>query len=161
MKLNKYGDPNPIEKPEPIIKNIKLIDGINFKVEGIKIIATNITSDLVEKNKKIKDISEAFIIDKNALKSNIINIYLNDKIFTNDYITSEYGGNLIRLDLLIDQISINSYDKTIFEWNSLYKKQTAICVSKSIENTLKEPDVIPINKKRRLIHTIYLKTTGY
>jgi hypothetical protein len=95
------------------------------------------------------------------LKKNLINVYITDKIFTNDFINAEHGGNLIRLDFVIDQVSIQPYDKTIFEWVSLYKNQTAICVSKSIENALMDVNVIPSNEKRRLIHTVFIKTACY
>jgi hypothetical protein len=163
MKLDKYGEPIPEEVKQPIIKNFKLNHGVNYKIENIKVIATNITADFVEQKKKIsgKDISEAFLVDEKALKSNLNNIYLTDKIFTNDFITAEHGGNLIRLDFVVDQVSIPPYDKTIFEWASLYKNQTAECVSKSIENALWDVNVVPKNDKRRLIHTIFIKTSSY
>jgi hypothetical protein len=163
MKLDKYGEPIPEEEKQPIIKNFKLNHGENYKVENIRVIATNITADFVEQKKKIsgKDISEAFVVDEKALKNNIVNIYLTDKIFTNDFITAEYGGNLIRLDFVIDQVSIQPYNKTIFEWVSLYKNQTADCVSKSIENALMDVNVVPTNEKRRLLHTVFVKTATY
>jgi hypothetical protein len=163
MKLDKYEEPIPKEEKQPIIKNFKLNHGVNYKIENIKVIATNITADFVKQKKRIsrKDISEAFLVDKKALENNLINIYLTDKIFTNDFITAEHGGNLIRLDFVIDQVSIQPYEKTIFEWVSLYKDQTAICVSKSIENALKDVNVVPTNVKRRLIHTVFLKTDSY
>jgi hypothetical protein len=163
MKLDKYEEPIPGEEKLPIIKNFKLNHGVNYKIENIKVIATNITADFVEQKKKIsgKDISEAFLVDEKALKNNLINIYLTDKIFTNDFITAEYGGNLIRLDFVIDQVSIQPHDKTIFEWISIYKNVTAICVSKSIENALMDVNVVPTNEKRRLLHTVFVKTATY
>ena len=163
MKLDKYGEPIPEEEKQPIIKNFKLNHGGNYKIENIKVIATNITADFVEQKKKIsgKDISGAFLVDEKALKNNLINIYLTDKIFTNDFITAEYGGNLIRLDFVIDQVSIQPHDKTIFEWISIYKNVTAICVSKSIENALMDVNVVPTNEKRRLLHTVFVKTATY
>jgi hypothetical protein len=163
MKLDKYGEPIPQEEKQPIIKNFKLNHGVNYKVENIKVIATNITADFVEQKKKIsgKDISEAFVVDEKALKINLINIYLTDKIFTNDFINAEHGGNLIRLDFVIDQVSIQPYDKSTFEWISLYKNETATCVSNSIENALMDVNVVPTNEKRRLIHTVFIKTGSY
>lgn len=163
MKLDKYGEPIPEEEKQPFVKNFKLNNGVNYKVENIKVIATNITADFVadKKNTKGKDISAAFIVDEKALKKNLINVNLTDKIFTNDFINDEHGGNLIRLDFVIDQVSLQPYDKTIFEWLSLYKNQTAICVSKSIENALTDVNVIPSNEKRRLIHTVFIKTACY
>lgn len=163
MKLDKYGEPIPEEDKQPILKNFRLNHGVNYKVENIEIIATNITSDFVELKKNIsgKDISEAFIVDNIALKSNLINIYLTDKIFSNDFLSAEHGGNLIRLDFIIDEISLIPYDQTLFEWNSLYKNQTSICISKSVENALLDVNVIPTNNNRRLIHTVFLKSGPY
>jgi hypothetical protein len=163
MKLDKYGEPIPEEEKQPFVKNFKLNHGVNYKVENIKVIATNITADFVadKKNIKGKDISAAFVVDENALKNNLINVNLTDKIFNNDFINAEHGGNLIRLDFVIDQVSIQPYDKSIFEWVSLYKNETAICVSKSIENALLDVNVIPSNEKRKLIHTVFIKTTSY
>jgi hypothetical protein len=163
MKLDKYGEPIPEEEKQPFVKNFKLNHGVNYKVENIKVIATNITADFVAEKKSIKgkDISAAFVLDEKALKKNLINLYLTDKIFTNEFITNEHGGNLIRLDFVIDQVSLKPYDKTIFEWMSLYKNDSAICVSKSIENALLDLSVIPSNEKRRLIHTVFIKTASY
>jgi hypothetical protein len=163
MKLDEYGEPIPEEEKQPIVKNLKLNHGVNYKVENIKVIATNITADFVadKKNIKGKDISAAFIIDEKALKKNLINVYLTDKIFANNFINAEYGANLIRLDFVIDQISLQPYDKRIFEWPSLYKNEQAICVSKSIENALLDMKVIPSNEKRKLIHTVFIKTAKY
>lgn len=163
MKLDEYGEPIPEEEKQPILKNFKLNHGVNYKVENIKVLATNITADFVEQKKKISgmDISEAFVVDEKALKNNLINIFVTDKIFSNNFLTADHGGNLIRLDFVIDQISLQPYDKTIFEWLSLYKSETAICVSKSIENALLDVNVIPSNEKRKLIHTVFIKTASY
>ena len=163
MNLDKYGEPIPEEEKQHILKNFKLNHGVNYKVENIKVIATNITADFVDQKKKISgmDISEAFVVDEKTLKNNLINIFVTDKIFSNNFLTADHGGNLIRLDFVIDQISLQPYDKTIFEWLSLYKSETAICVSKSIENALLDLSVIPSNEKRRLIHTVFIKTASY
>lgn len=163
MKLDKYGEPIPEEEKQPILKNFKLNHGVNYKVENIKVIATNITADFVDQKIIIsgKDISEAFVVGEKALKNNLINIFVTDKIFSNNFLTAYHGGNLIRLDFVIDQISLQPYDKTIFEWLSLYKSETAICVSKSIENALLDVNVIPSNEKRKLIHTVFIKTASY
>jgi len=163
MKLDKYGEPIPKEVKLPIILNFKINQGVNYKVENIKVIATNITVDFVDQKKNIKgkDISAAFVIDEKALKKNLINVHLTDKMFSNDFINAEHGGNLIRLDFVIDKVNLQPYDKTIFEWVSLYKNNTAICVSKSIENALLDANVIPSNEKRRLIHTVFIKTASF
>lgn len=163
MKLDKYNEPIPEEEKQPFVKNFKLNHGVNYKVENIKVIATNITADFVANKKSIKgkDVSSAFVVDKNALKKNLINVYLSDKIFTNDFLNAEHGGNLIRLDFVIDQVSIQPYNKTIFEWVSLYKNEPAICVSKSIENVLTDLEVVPSNEKKRLIHTVFINTASY
>jgi hypothetical protein len=163
MKLDKYGEPIPKEVKLPIILNFKINQGVNYKVENIKVIATNITVDFVDQKKNIKgkDISAAFVIEEKALKKNLINVHLTDKMFSNDFINAEHGGNLIRLDFVIDKVNLQPYDKTIFEWVSLYKNNTAICVSKSIENALLDANVIPSNEKRRLIHTVFIKTASF
>jgi hypothetical protein len=163
MKLDQYDVPIPEEEMQPIVKNFKLNHGVNYKVEKIKVIATNITADFVAHKKNIngKDISAAFVIDEKALKMNLIHVYLTDKIFTNDFINAEHGGNLIRLDFVIDHVSIQPYDKTIFEWISPYKNQTAICVSKSIENALLDINVVPSNERRKLLHTVFIKTSSF
>lgn len=163
MKLDEYGEPLPGEHKQPIVRNIKLNNGFNYKVEDLSIRATNITDDFIEKKKIISgsDISSAFEIDKKALKSNIINIYLKDKIFENDFINDTNGFNLIRLDFLIDKVSIQPYDDNDFQWLSLYRNDNAICVSKSIDNALRDVEVIPNNPNRRIIHTVYIQTAGY
>ena len=163
MKLDKYGEPIPGEDKQPFVKSFKLNHGIRYKVENIKVIDTNITADFVAEKKNVKgmDISAAFIVGDKALQKNLINIYLTDKIFTADFINADYGGNLIRLDFVIDQASILPYDKTIFDWASLYKNEAAICVSKSIENVLRDVNIIPSNEKRRLIHTVFIRTASY
>jgi hypothetical protein len=167
MKLDNHQQPIPGENEEAIIKNFKLNHGVNYKVEKIKVIATNITADFVAQKKNIsgKDISEAFIIKPNPIQNNdLINIYLTDKIFEDGFLYTEddkLGGNLIRLDFVIDQVSLKPYDPSIFEWNSLYKNKTAICVSLSIDNALLDINVAPSNEKRKIIRTVFIKTQNY
>lgn len=163
MNLDKYGEPIPEEERQHIVKNFKLNHGVNYKIEDIKIVATNITADFVEKKEKIsgKDISDAFLVDEKDLQKNLINIYLTDKIFSDNFLTAEHGGNLIRLDFVIDKVSLQPFDRINFEWISLYKNETAICVSKSIENALLDTSVLPSNEKRKLIHTVFIKTASY
>jgi hypothetical protein len=163
MKLDNYGESIPEEDKQPILRNFSFNNGENYKIENIKILATNITSNFIDDNQGFqdKDISDAFIVDDNALNSNKLNVYLTDKIFTDGYLSSDLGGNLIRMDFIIDEVSIKSYDNTIFEWPSLHKNQTAICVSKSIENALLDLNVIPTNDRRKIIHTVFLKTATY
>ena len=167
MKLDNHQQPIPGENEEAIIKNFKLNHGVNYKVEKIKVIATNITADFVAQKKNIsgKDISEAFIIKPNPIQNNdLINIYLTDKIFEDGFLYTKddtLGGNLIRLDFVIDQVSLKPYDPSIFEWNSLYNNKTAICVSKSIKNALLDVNVDPSNEKRKIIRTVFIKTQNY
>lgn len=163
MKLDEYGESLPGEDKQPLIKNIRINNGFNYKVEDIKIVATNITDDIIKKNKIISgnDISSAFEVDRKALKNNVINIYLTEKIFDNDFINDTYEGNLIKIDFLINSVNIQPYDEKIFQWLSLYRNDTAICVSKSIDNAIRDIDVIPSNPKRRVIHTVFLKTASF
>lgn len=175
MKLDKYGQPILEEKPEPLISNIKFNHGNNYKIKDIEIIATNITGkylsmdtistedlkiDINTIDTKDIDISSGFILDKEALKTNKINVMLTEKIFTKGYLHNKnYGGNLIRLDFVIKEVYLEPFMASNFEWISIYPKiGTATCVSKSIDNALRDVDVVPTNPKRRVIHTIFIKT---
>lgn len=173
MKLDKYGEPLPEEEPVPLIKNLIINDGVNYRIDNIQIKATNITSrylsidrdasenlklDSVEITNDI-DISSGFMLDKNAFKNHRLNVMLTDKIFTEGYLNSDFGGNLIRLDFVIANVGIESFDNKIFEWQSIWNtNQTAISVSKSIDNALRDINVIPSG---RIIHTIFIKTEAY
>ena len=174
MKLDKYGEPIPKEEPEPLIKNIVFNDGNNFFIDDVEVVATNITArylsidcDAAENLKldceEIKpndvDMSEGFSLDKDALKSRKLNVFLTDKIFK--YLTSEYGGNIIRLDFVVTKAGLQNYDSDMFSWQSLYNPDKATCVSKSIDNALHDIDIVPMSKDRRVIHTVIIKTEAY
>jgi hypothetical protein len=79
----------------------------------------------------------------------------------NDFTNDTYEGNLIKIDFLINSVNIQPYYEKIFQWLSLYRNDTAICVSKSIDNAIRDVDVIPSNPKRRVIHTVFLKTASF
>lgn len=166
MKLDKYGEPIPEEKSEPLISNLILVNGENFKINDIQVEATNITSKyLALEDSSVTaneiNISDGFVLDKVALKSNKLNVLLTDKIFTESYLLGkEYGGNLIRLDFVITQIELNPYESNVFEWQSIWSSNNAICVSKSIDNALRDVNVIPTAPNRRVIHTIFIKTAS-
>lgn len=175
MKLNEYNEPVPEEKPEPLISNLIFNDGENYKISDIQIVATNITTKYISKdtiaaddlgldvstiNPTEIDISNGFMLDKEALKGNKLNVLLTDKIFTEGYLFGkEYGGNLIRLDFVITQIELNPIPND-FEWQSIWSSNNAICVSKSIDNALRDVNVIPTTPNRRVIHTIFIKTAS-
>lgn len=167
MKLDKYGEPIPEEKSEPLISNLILVNGENFKINDIQVEATNITSKyLALEDSSVTaneiNISDGFVLDEVALKSNKLNVLLTDKIFTEGYLLDkEYGGNLIRLDFVITQIELNPYESNVFEWQSIWSTNNAICVSKSIDNAIRDVNVIPTSPNRRVIHTIFIKTESY
>jgi hypothetical protein len=166
MKLDKYGELLPEEEPTPLLKNLVFNDGENYIVNDIKIVATNITSSYLSLDDntitpKDIDMSEGFTLDKNALKNHQLNVMLTDKIFKDNRLTDEYGGNLIRLDFVVTQVGLQSFNPDIFTWQSLWNKDKAICVSKSIENVLSDIKIVPTNKDRKVIHTVFLKTESY
>lgn len=167
MKLDKYGEPIPEEKSEPLISNLILVNGENFKINDIQVEATNITSKyLALEDSSVTaneiNISDGFVIDKVALKSKKLNVSLTDKIFTEGYLLDyEYDGILIRLDFVITQIELNPYESNVFEWQSIWSMNNAICVSKSIDNALRDINVIPTSPNRRVIHTIFIKMESY
>lgn len=176
MKLNEYNEPVPEEKPEPLISNLIFNDGENYKISDIQIVATNITTKYISKDTIAADdlgldvstinptetnISDGFILDKEALKSNKLNVMLTDAIFTDGHLFDKYyGGNLIRLDFVITQVGLNPINQNDFEWPSIWSPNNAICVSKSIDNALRDVNVIPTAPNRRVIHTIFIKTAS-
>jgi hypothetical protein len=175
MKLDEYGEPLPEEKPVPIIKNLVFNDGENYFINDVEIVATNITAQYLSKdcdaaeNLKLDckdinldpiDMSEGFKLDKNALKNHKLNVLLTDKVF--DYLTDEYGGNLIRLDFVVTKVGLqDNFDYDMFTWQSLNNNEKAICVSKSIENVLYDVEIVPTSKDRKIIHTVFLRTESY
>ncbi|MDR1881836.1 MAG: hypothetical protein LBR26_03525 [Prevotella sp.] len=166
MKLDEYGEPLPEEKPVPLIKNLIFNDGENYLIGNVQIVATNITSRylaLEDNTITVKDIdiSDGFMLDKKALQSHKFNVMLTDKIFTDGYLDNGFGGNLVRLDFVITNVSLKSYDPAMFEWQSIWSPNTAICVSKSIDNALRDVKVVPTCSNRKVIHTVFLKTESY
>jgi len=177
MKLDKYGEPVSEEKPEPLISNIIFNNGENYKIRDIQIVATNITTKYISKDTIAADdlemdistinpteinISDGFMLDKEALKGNKLNVLLTHKIFTDGYLLDkDYGGNLIRLDFVITQVESNPMNLNDFEWQSIWSTNNAICVSKSIDNAIRDVNVIPTSPNRRVIHTIFIKTESY
>lgn len=177
MKLDKHLNPIPGEIPEPLIRNLVINQGENYKISDIQIVATNITTKYISKdtiaaddlemdistiNPTEIDISNGFMLDKEALKGNKLNVLLTDKIFTDGYLLDkDYGGNLIRLDFVITQVESNPMNLNDFEWQSIWSTNNAICVSKSIDNAIRDVNVIPTSPNRRVIHTIFIKTESY
>jgi hypothetical protein len=171
MKLDKYGAPFQDEKPLPLIKNLTFNEGENYTINDVEIVATDITARYLALSDSLWEepvpeeinISDGFLIDKEALQNRSLNVMLTDKIF--NYLTDEFGGNLIRLDFVITQVGLKTpYDPDMldmFAWQSLYNKDKAICVAKSIDNVLRDIEIVPTNKDRRVIHTVFLKTASY
>lgn len=164
MKLDKYGELTPNEEPLPLIKNLIFNDGDNYIITDVEVTATNITARyLALEDSSITpndiDISKGFALDKIALQDHKLNVILTEEIF--NLLTNEYGGNLIRLDFVVTNTKLKDYDTGIFKWQSLHQNDTAICVSKSIENVLTDIEIIPTNKDERVIHTVFIKTEAY
>jgi hypothetical protein len=165
MKLDRYGELLPEEEPVPIIKNLVLHDGEDYFIDDVEIVATNITAQYLALDDNTitpdnVDMSEAFKLDKNALKDHKLNVLFTDKVF--HYLTDEYGGNLIRLDFVITKVGLqNNYNAEMFTWQSLYNNEEAICVAKSIDNVLHDVEIAPTSKNRRIIHTVFIKTESY
>ena len=171
MKLDEYDEPLEGEKAIPIITNIDLLNGEDYIISDIEIVATNITSQYMAIDDKTItpnniDISECFRLDKTALKNNKLNVYITNKIFDPDkeYITDPngYGGNLIRLDFVVTKVGLQSnFNFDMFTWQSLWGTDKAICVAKSIDNVLHDVEIAPTCKDRNIIHTIFLRTEVY
>jgi len=172
MKLDKYGQPNG-DEPVPLIHNLFFNEGNNYNVTDVAIKATNITEKylfidsvaafnmgLTINEPKEVDMSEGFMLDKNALQNSELKVFLTDKIF--DYLTDEFCGNLIRLDFVIKDVEIKPFQPDMFTWQSLFGNGEAICVSQSIVNALRDTEVVPHRAaNRRVIHTIFFKTEKY
>lgn len=163
LKLDEYGNLIDGETPLPIIRNLIFVDGENFLIDEIKIVATNITTQyqaiedsLITPN--IIDMSEAFTLDKNDLKNKKLSVFVNDKIF--NYLNDE-DGNLIRLDFVVKEARIRNYDEQMFIWKSQTNNEDADCIKNSIEYLLIDKEIVPTTKDRRIIHTIFLKTECY
>ena len=165
MKLDEYGNPLPEEEPLPLIDNLIFNDGENYVITDVKIEATNITAQYLALEDsgitaKVIDMSQGFEIDQDALQKNKLTVFLTKKIF--DYLTDEYGGNLIRLDFVVTGAKLKSYEEEVFMWQSVDRNtQQATCVAKSIENALYDMSVVPMTNNRRVIHTVFIKTEAY
>jgi len=165
MKLDQYGELLYSEKPVPLLKNLVFNNGEDYFIDDVEIVATNITSQyLALEDSTIKtnniDMSEGFKLDKIALKNHKLNVFLTEKIF--DFLINEYDGNLIRLDFVITKVGLqDNFNYDMFTWQSLYNNEKAICVAKSIDNVLRDIEVVPTNKDRRIIHTVFIKTEAY
>ena len=176
MGLNKFGSPISGIDPEPLIQNLFLTDGNNYNVKDMEVVAADITARYLSNDCNAAgylglncpdilpndvDISEGFRLDKAALQNRELKVFLTDKIF--NHLTNGYSGNVIRLDFVITDAEMKPVDAGAFTWESLFNRgEAAICVSKSIENALRDPEVMPHRAKdRRLIHTVFIKTEPY
>lgn len=170
MKLDNHNKLIEDEKPIPIVDGLKLYDGNNYSIDNIKIRATNVSKQYLSKQEKDDglndsplDISDAFEVKMNAEKE--ISIFFNKNILSNKclyYNKEGFEENLLRVDLVVDISEIKKYDETVFQWNSIQKgkstDQISICVSKSIENVLKDIEIVPDG---RVLYTIYIQTPSF
>jgi hypothetical protein len=164
MKLDDHGQLISGEIPVPLIKNLSFKNGKNYIIQDVRIKATNITAQYLSLMDstiipETIDMSVGFKLDKDLMKENKLNVFLTDKVF--GFLKDEYGGNLIRLDFVVTEASIQNYEADMFSWPSLQNKEDAICVSKSIENVLNDLEIVPTSKDRKVIHTIFIKTEAY
>lgn len=168
MAIDENGNAIEGQNALPLLKDIEFIEGENYIINDIDIVATNITSqykalDDTTIARKDIDMSECFRLDKKALKDNKLNVYLTDKIFDSDkeYITDPngFGGNLIRLDFVIKTVGLKpNFNFDMFTWQSLWSPDKATCVAKSIDNVLHDIEIAPTANDRKTIHTVFLKT---
>lgn len=164
MNLDEHGELISGGIPVPLIKNLSFKNGKNYIVKDVQIKATNITTQYVSLvdstiTPQTIDMSEGFKLDKELMKENKLNVFLTDKVF--QYLTDDYGGNLIRLDFEVTEAGLQNYEANMFSWPSLHSNEDAICVSKSIENVLRDLEIVPTSKDRKVIHTIFIKTAAY
>lgn len=168
MAIDENGNAIVGQDALPLLKDIEFIEGENYIINDIDIVATNITSqykalDDTTIARKDIDMSECFRLDKKALKDNKLNVYLTVKIFDSnkEYITDPngFGGNLIRLDFVIKTVGLKpNFNFDMFTWQSLWSSDKATCVAKSIDNVLHDIEIAPTANDRKTIHTVFLKT---
>jgi hypothetical protein len=167
MKLDEYGQPlindegTGAANPIPLVQNLVFNEGENYAITDVEVIATNITTQYANTTNTVipVDITDGFLIDKDSLKNNKLNVFVTEKIFNS--LTNEFDRNLIRLDFVVTKAARKLYDADIFTWQSLYDGNKATCVSKSIENVLADIEIVPISSNRRVIHTVFLNTQSY
>ena len=174
MKLDKFNKPmrDDEEGPLPLIDGLVVNNGNNYSVTNLSWHATNITKPfLMEQEKgdsltfdKMEewDLTDAFMVEMN--EDNEVSVYLTPKILTSKHLYGEkegFRGNLIRLDIDIDQCAVQEFDEAAFQWKSLgkdYQGKDAICVSLSIDNALKDLSVIPTTGDRKHLYTVFIQT---
>lgn len=172
MKLDEYGEPLENDegtgksRPVPLIQNLCINEGANYSISDVEIEATNISSQYVALDDKTVTpntdnvIKDGFSVDKKALERGVLNVYVTDKIF--DYLTDDYGGNLIRLDFVVTQTRTKPFCEDMFKWSSICTHSDAICVSQSIENVLNDVDInLATAENRKIIYTVFLNTQSY
>jgi hypothetical protein len=159
MKLNEHFNPIQGETPIPLIQNLFFNKGENYVITDVEVIATNITAQYLNGEKSV-EIKDGFIIDKKEIRQGKLNVFVTEKVF--DYLTYQYGGNLIRLDFVATQAIPKEYNSDMFIWQSLYQPDKATCVSKSIENVLMDIGINPSTaNNHRVIYTVFLNTQAY
>lgn len=170
MKLDNHNKVIDDETPISIVDGLKLSDGNNYSINNITVRATNISKLYLSKQEEDKslnaepiDISDAFEVKLNAQKE--ISILLNKNILSTRILYNSkegFEGNLIRLDLIAANTSIKKYDEKVFQWITVQRgKPTgkiANCVSLSLDNVLKDIEIIPDG---RTLYTIYIQTPSF
>lgn len=174
MKLDKYNKPmkDDEEGPLPLIDGLVVNNGINYSVSNLSWHATNISKPfMVEQEKEDSltfetmeewDLTDAFMVEMN--ENNEVSVYLTPKILTSKHLYGEkegFRGNLIRLDIDIDQCTVHEFDEAAFQWKSLgknYQGMDAVCVSLSIDNALKDISVDPSTMDRKHLYTVFIQT---
>lgn len=173
MKLDKFNKPMRDDDEEgalPLIDGLVVNNGVNYSVSNLSWHATNISkSFMVEQEKEDSltfatmedwDLTDAFMVEMN--ENNEVSVYLTPKILTSKHLYREkegFRGNLIRLDIDVDQCKVSEYDKAALQWKSLGKKGgDAICVSLSIDNTLNDNSVKPTTMDRKRLYTVFIQT---
>lgn len=173
MKLDSYNKLIKDEEPLPLIDGLTVNDGINYSVTKLAWHAINISkSYMVEQEKEDSltfdtmeewDVTDAFIVEMND--KNEVEVYLTPRIFDSKHLYREsvgFTGNLIRLDIDIDQCAVRDFDKNAFQWKSVPRGDNqgkdAVCVSLSIDNALKDLSVVPSTNERKHLYTVYIQT---
>lgn len=180
MKIDNHDRQIDGENEIPIIDNLELINGKYFTISKLRIRATNISmpffaqtedgKELGIDSKKQLDITDAFRLE--LVPNNQVKIFLKKEILDEKHLFSGkngFSGNLIRIDIIVDEFlfedsMIEQFDS--LEWissgrNNPNKGKPAICVSKSIENAMKDKMVVPTSDNNKLLYTIFIQTESF
>lgn len=169
MKIDKHGQPIEGEEPVALIDNLKMVDGSLYSIENIQLKATNISKPFLKKmgeevdSEEIWDISDAFDVKKDH---DVVQLFVNKKILNERHLFSEddgFMGNLIKIEFLVADggCKMKESDLSQLEWTSARpgaNGKKATCVSLSMDNALKDANVVPYAPQNRVLYTIFLQT---